>query len=175
LAFLLKKGVNIVKSIICYGFLMVLVGYLLFPSLTHAAIPATERQALIALYNSTHGDSMWLVNSGWKEPPLHRDGFAMPGTENTWYGITCDAGNTSVQNLNLDFNQYTGRFSIPSEGIPPELGNLVNLQYLSLNGDELTGSIPPELGNLANLQYLSLNGNQLTGSIPPELINMTNL
>ena len=56
------------KRIICSGFLLVLVGYWLFPGLTHAAIPAAERQALIALYNSTNGDS-WLNNGGWN-PPL---------------------------------------------------------------------------------------------------------
>ena len=52
-----------------------------------AAIPAIERAALIALYTSTDGDQ-WTDNSGWKEPPLAADGFALPGTEGTWYGIT---------------------------------------------------------------------------------------
>jgi hypothetical protein len=40
----------------------------------------------IALYNATVGDN-WSDNSGWKTPPLPSDGFAMPGTENNWYGI----------------------------------------------------------------------------------------
>ena len=59
--------------------------------------------------------------------------------------------------------------------IPPELGNLVNLQSLSLANNQLTGEIPPELGNLVNLQSLSLANNQLTGEIPPELGNLVNL
>ncbi len=54
-----------------------------------AAIPAAERQALIDLYNSTNGAS-WTNNTGWKTAPLHTDGFAMPGTENTWFGVTTD-------------------------------------------------------------------------------------
>ena len=60
-------------------------------------------------------------------------------------------------------------------GIPKELGNLANLQGLSLWGNQLTGEIPPELGRLSNLTYLSLPGNQLTGEIPPELGGLSNL
>jgi hypothetical protein len=84
-----------------------------------AAIPAIEREALIALYNSTDGDN-WTNNSGWKEPPLDSDGFAMPGTENTWYGITIYSGR--VKRVGLSSNQLSGR-------IPPELGNLTSLTF----------------------------------------------
>jgi hypothetical protein len=92
--------------------------------------------------------------------------------------------------LALDLNQLSG--SIPPElgnlsnleilglyinqlsgSIPPELGNLSNLEYLYLDSNQLTGSIPPELGNLSNLEYLYLDSNQLTGSIPPELGNLS--
>jgi len=59
--------------------------------------------------------------------------------------------------------------------IPPELGNLVNLQTLRLSENQLTGSIPPELVNLVNLLFLILSNNQLTGSIPIELMNLRSL
>jgi Leucine-rich repeat (LRR) protein len=124
-------------------------------------IPAIEREALIALYNSTNGDN-WTYNNGWKAPPLHTDGFAMPGTENNWHGIVCDAGNTYVQGIDLSAHQLIG-------SMPSELGNLTSLQWLLLYSNELTGSIPSELGNLPNLQYLYLQSNQLTGNIPSEL------
>jgi Leucine-rich repeat (LRR) protein len=156
---------------------------------TLASMSFNEREALIALYNSTDGDN-WRNNSGWKTPPLYTDGFAMPGTEGTWYGV--NVSSDRVISVSLYCNQLTG--SIPPElgnlanlqtldlaankltgSIPPELGNLANLQTLDLSFDGLIGSIPPELGNLANLQWLELGSNQLTGSIPAELGNLANL
>ena len=133
----------------------------------HAAIPEAERAALIALYDSTDGYN-WNDNSGWRSPPLGADGFALPGTEDTWFGITTDVGNTSVTQINLRNNQLTG-------SIPPEIGNLSSLQSLSLHRNQLSGDIPSELGNLANLQAVILEFNQLTGSIPTELGNLVSL
>ena len=65
-------------------------------------------------------------------------------------------------------NRLTGR-------IPPELGNLANLEILSLSLNELSGQIPPELGKLVNLRDLWLAHNRLSGSLPPELGNLTRL
>ena len=59
--------------------------------------------------------------------------------------------------------------------LPPELGMLSNLEYLSIRRGELTGKIPPELGDLSNLTHLSLSRNQLSGEIPPELGKLRNL
>ena len=59
--------------------------------------------------------------------------------------------------------------------IPPELGDLANLETLSFNLNELSGSLPPELRKLVNLRTLSLVRNQLTGSLPPELGDLINL
>jgi Leucine-rich repeat (LRR) protein len=125
----------------------------------YAAIPALERAALIALYNSTNGDN-WYYNYGWKTLPLAGDGFAMPGTEGNWYGINADS--TSVYEIWLYDNNLNGT-------IPSELGNLANLQVLFLASNQLIGPIRPELGNLANLSKLNLDGNQLSGEIPKEL------
>ncbi|MCX6561798.1 MAG: BACON domain-containing protein [Candidatus Aminicenantes bacterium] len=84
-----------------------------------AAIPAAERQALIDLYNSTNGDA-WTNKTSWKTAPLRTDGFAMPGTENTWYGVITDAVNTTVQQLYLTNNNLIGT-------LPSSLGNLSNV------------------------------------------------
>ncbi len=59
--------------------------------------------------------------------------------------------------------------------MPPELGNLTNLEYLNLTRNLLTGLVPAELGSLPNLEVLALGGNQLTGTIPTELGSLTNL
>ena len=153
------------------------------------SIPLTERQALIALYNSTNGDS-WENNSGWKTPPLEADGFAAYGSEGVWYGITVESGH--VTQIILYRNSLTG--TIPPEleklnylvalrlfenslsgTIPPELENLNNLENLSLRRNSLSGSIPPELGNSANLRTLSLCWNSLSGTIPTELKNLIKL
>ena len=59
--------------------------------------------------------------------------------------------------------------------IPPELGNLGNLEELGLAYNKLTGAIPPDFGNLARLTELWIAGNELTGTIPPELGNIVGL
>jgi hypothetical protein len=59
--------------------------------------------------------------------------------------------------------------------IPPELGNLSKLVELDLYYNNLTESIPSQLGSLENLQVLYLFNNQLSGSIPPDLGNLSNL
>ena len=141
---------------------------------------ATDRTALVALYEATDGDN-WTNNTHWlSDQPLGE-----------WHGVTTNADGR-VSWLNLYFNQLSG--SIPPElanlanltelalsanqlsgSIPPELDNLTNLQRLALSSNQLSGSIPPELGNLTNLQRLALSSNQLSGSIPPELGSLTNL
>ena len=74
--------------------------------------------------------------------------------------------------LNLEeILMYENNFS----GIPSEIRNLINLHYLNLYNNQLTGEIPPEIGNLTNLTNLYLYTNQLTGEIPPEIGNLTNL
>ena len=50
--------------------------------------------------------------------------------------------------------------------IPPELGYLEDLQYLTMQNNQLTGRIPLELGNLSDLESISLSGNQLSGCVP---------
>jgi len=62
-----------------------------------------------------------------------------------------------------------------SGSIPSEIGNLLKLTGMELGDNNLTGSIPPEIGNLTQLTFLVLYYNQLSGSIPPEIGNLTNL
>ena len=117
---------------------------------------ATDRAALVALYNAT-GGANWTDNTNWlSNEPL-----------SSWYGVTTDA-NGRVASINLSNNNLRGT-------IPAELGNLTNLQYLFLDNNQLSGEIPAELGSLTSLQSLWLNGNQLSGEIPAELGSLTSL
>ena len=116
----------------------------------------TDRAALAALYNATNGSS-WRDDTNWvSSRPLGE-----------WHGVSTDADGR-VTELDLLANQLSG-------SIPSELGNLANLERLTLYDNQLSGSIPSELGNLANLQALGLHDNQLSGSIPSELGNFDNL
>ncbi len=132
------------------------------------AVPATEiadlynengwadREALMALYNSTDGAN-WTNNTNWGA------GFDL----STWYGVTVDM-NGNVSSLILRDNNLIGT-------IPSEIGYLSNMSNLTLDQNGLTGSVPSELGNLNNLTSLNLSINALSGSIPTELANISNL
>ena len=121
------------------------------------SIEAVEHAALVALYLNTNGEE-WVYNTNWLDENIHHC---------NWYKVTCDS-ESNVTELNLYANNLIG-------SIPPELGNLIKLQVLSLGMNQLTGFIPPELGNLTSLQVLFLDDTQLTGSIPPELGNLADL
>ena len=49
---------------------------------SYAQIPQIERDALVALYNSTDGAN-WTDNTGW---------MGAAGTECFWFGVTCTSG-----------------------------------------------------------------------------------
>ena len=121
-----------------------------------AKLPAVDGAVLKALYNAT-GGANWANNDNWMTS----------GALSTWHGVTTDSQGR-VTELNLTSNRLKGE-------LPPELGNLANLQVLALGGNQLTGKIPAWLGSLANLQELYLWGNQLTGEIPAELGSLPSL
>ena len=118
--------------------------------------PAADRAALVAFYEATGGPN-WTSNDGWlTNAPL-----------NDWHGVSARGGGW-VAGLYLSRNNLTGE-------IPPQLGDLANLQILFLDDNELTGEIPPELGGLPRLRLLHLEQNRLTGPVPPEFGDLTRL
>ena len=121
--------------------------------------------------------------SGYSDPGIVHDCEALLASRDT---LSVDQSLNWDEDLPIDewkgvelANGRVVELRMSSEGIvgtiPSELGNLSNLQGLSLNDNQLTGGIPEELGSLANLQQLSLWGNRLTGGIPKELGNLSNL
>jgi hypothetical protein len=103
---------------------------------------------------------------------ISEDVWGLQSTSNIYagdYEVELWGQSYSIENTTgLGLSGLTGE-------IPPEIGNLTNLEELDLSDNQLTGSIPPEIGNLTNLTFLDLGDNQLTGSIPPEIGNLTNL
>ncbi len=98
-------------------------------------IPAKEREALVALYNSTGGPT-WVRRDGWLGPP---------GSECQWYGVGCGrgisgsvTGKRTIQDLDLPGNGLTGQ-------IPHELGALEGLKRLTLQGNKIKGPLPDSL------------------------------
>ena len=116
----------------------------------------TDREALEAFYDSTNGEE-WDDSGIWGSPNPLAD----------WPGVTVGEDGRVIE-LDLWAKGLTGE-------IPPELGDLSNLEVLELSENGLTGEIPSELGDLSYLVHLSLWGNQLMGEIPPELGNLSNL
>jgi Leucine-rich repeat (LRR) protein len=147
-----------------------------------AAVPASERAALIALYDGMGGTS-WVSHTNWGGPA---------GTECSWYGVTCDGSASHVTGLTLSFNHLVGPIPAEIGGLPelqtlemaqncclgaiaPEIGNLTKLRRLNLYHSELEGQIPDTVGNLVELQELFLAWNGLSGAIPPQLGALTSL
>ena len=79
-----------------------------------------------------------------------------------WLKNGCDkvVGNTIIK-LNISNNKLTT--------LPPEIGNLINLQVINCSGNNLT-TLPPEIGNLINLQNFECSYNKLT-TLPALLIS----
>jgi hypothetical protein len=126
---------------------------LAFASTANAVIPPSERAVLLALYASTNGAS-WSNNGNW-------GGAA--GTECSWYGITCSAGDANVTEIRLgevfSGNNLTGT-------LPATLNQLTQLRRAQFDDNEITGSVP-SLSGLASLEYFSIASNALDGTIPP--------
>ena len=116
-----------------------------------------ERESLVALYNSTNGES-WTNKEGWlTDKPLGE-----------WYGVKTD-GDGFVSEINLNLNNLSGV-------LPVEIGNFNRLEYLYIQGNpELTGNIPSSIGNLYNVKRLEFASNDLTGNIPSSICNLSKL
>ncbi|MBL38718.1 MAG: hypothetical protein CMP07_09960 [Xanthomonadales bacterium] len=157
-----------------------------------AAIPASERQVLMDIYNATDGPN-WVDNTGW-------GGAA--GTECKWFGVTCNGSETNVLRIDLDLNGLAGGplpslvglaelevFDVDANGVTgpvpalpanlirfvagrnpitgtiPDLQAVPGLTQFIVNSAQLTGPLPDRSG-MSNLSILNVSGNELTGPLP---------
>ncbi|KAL5219484.1 hypothetical protein ABZP36_020168 [Zizania latifolia] len=124
--------------------------------------------AVAARASNDEGDALYALRARLSDPNRALRSWN-PNVVNpcTWLHVTCDHANRVVR-LDLGNSNFSG-------SIGPELGRLVNLQYLELYMNNLGGEIPKELGNLKNLISLDLYDNKLTGSIPKSLSKLNSL
>ena len=112
-----------------FHFLNVLLLFSIITEKTAAQnVRSADSLALVALYNATGGPN-WTDNTNWLNG----------SPDNTWFGVFVSG--RYVTEIDLFNNNLTGP-------IPPEIGNLVALQWLNLSNNNLTGPILPEIGNL---------------------------
>ena len=98
----------------------------------------TDREALIALYNTTGGPQWGMINNNWlSDVPIRH-----------WTGVTTD-DNGRITKLVLSNYWLSGE-------IPPELGKLANLIGLFLNGNQLSGCVPSSLSGRLGMEYSDL-------------------
>ena len=168
-------------------------------SCTGYRVPQSEREALIAFYNSTSGGaSTSNSNTTWVGANWDIDSTRLTNV-GSWQGVTTELinGQKHVTKLNLSSIRLKG--VVPPEikdlselkelilegyyfdlnngirltSIAPEIGQLINLERFIINRQDLV-SLPEEIGDLSSLTHLSINYNQLT-SLPVGIGNFTSL
>lgn len=80
-----------------------------------------------------------------------------------------------IKNMPKIFELWVDRNPKMKGPIPPEIGDLITLESLSLTNCGLTGPIPEEMGNLYRMQQMWLFANELEGGIPASIGNLTRM
>jgi RHS repeat-associated protein len=136
---------------------------LMMAPMAMTVVPQSQRDALIAIYNSTDGDNWTGITPGseWKQNGVFTEDVEQ------WFGVSLDA-NGYVNVLSLGALNLSGN-------LPVEIGDLTELWSLNLRQNNLSGSLPTEIGQLLKLQYLYIYGNTFSGTVPSSIGNCTEL
>ncbi|CAM0951058.1 unnamed protein product [Alopecurus aequalis] len=90
-------------------------------------------------------------------------------SRNLFHGAVPDQwARMRLQGLSLMGNRLSGPF-------PMVLMRITTLTNLSIEGNELHGLIPPEIGQLTQIEKLIISTNEFTGPLPAALSLLTNL
>ncbi|GAA3591156.1 hypothetical protein Q4Q39_15825 [Flavivirga amylovorans] len=114
-------------------------------------VAATERQALIDLYN-TLGGANWTNTLGGNQPWLVNDANALVCD---WYGIVVE--NNEVVEINLAANALTGT-------LPDVFANLPALRTLKINNNSLQGNVPASIAAIVGLEGFAIENNSFVFS-----------
>ncbi|KAL5748766.1 hypothetical protein ACOSQ2_026063 [Xanthoceras sorbifolium] len=109
----------------------------------------TDQSALLAMKSHISYDPQNILATNW----------STSASVCSWRGVSCGKRHHRVTALDLSEMEFTGT-------IPPELGSLSFLVFLSLYNNSFHGSLPKELANLRRLKYLNLANNNFNGEIP---------
>lgn len=131
---------------------------LILSASAYAAVPSSQRDALIAIYDATGGPG-WLNNAGWK---------GAAGTECDWFGVDCDSEQANVLSVQLHDNNLTGT-------IPAAIGQLTEVRSIFLSRNQLDGPIPSTIGALKKLERFEANGTGLDGPLPNSIGDLSAL
>lgn len=131
--------------------------YLLFLTFLPPIISdlSADRSALLRLQTAVRGRTLrWNTSAT---------------TPCSWHGVTCNTTTNRVTRLRLPGSGLRG--PLP----PNSVGNLTQLQVLSLRGNSLSGQIPGDLASCTLLEEIHLQGNNFSGEIPATFFTLTNL
>ena len=116
-----------------------------------------ERDLMEEFYDTTGGDTDWLVTTNWKTNADLED----------WFGLTIH-NDWRVRTMELPDNGLTGEYF-------SKVGELAELNHLRLEGNALSGEFKPNWINNDNIRDIDLAGNSLEGSIPTAMGRMYRL
>ncbi|KAM4075277.1 hypothetical protein ACB094_10G157200 [Castanea mollissima] len=157
-----------VRSHICFAFITLFVALSI---VAHASTSFEEADALVTWKASLQNEAQSQLSS-WTLLPNDATNFSTNLNSSTspcnWIGISCNPVG-SVIKINLSHSSLKGSLHDFS------FSSFINLEYVDLSQNSLSGTIPPQIGDLSNLIYLNLSINQFCGKIPPEIGLLTNL
>jgi len=153
---------------------------LLLSSLAVSAmqVPQHEKDALLALYDSTGGVNWWPPNSsisdpvdhGWRSSDSLSDVCAWHGVYcKCYYDGDCDGaeGETNVSRLSVPYNA-TG-------SLPESIGDLTELVWVNIDYTKVGGKLPKSVGNWTKLETLRISNSLFSGELPDEVLNWEKL
>nr|XP_015882758.2 probable LRR receptor-like serine/threonine-protein kinase At3g47570 isoform X1 [Ziziphus jujuba var. spinosa] len=79
----------------------------------------------------------------------------------------------SVVNLSVQLQYFSVELNQLSGNIPHDIGNLISLNSLNMHHNNLEGTIPATIGKLYKLQEVGFGKNYLSGEIPSSFGNLT--